>query len=177
MIISVVMTVVRLSTKEKKMGIDKSKMNSEVTSRLCNVMVNAQELVEDLEALQEIGLYKQQLKGQVRRTLQLCEEQVNRVFGVGFKKIQTAIKEGKSEEEIEELRKTVKIENAEMLKVYDMAVQSRNEYHALDFNERFLVLRILQDIREGNVKYVGNDLYYRIQSTEELNRLQDDSKD
>lgn len=167
------------------MAIDKSKINSEVTSRLCNVMVNCQELVEDLEALQEVGLFKQQLKGQVRRTFQLCEEQVNKVFGVGFKKVQKEVdlmkKDGHTREEIEakrdELLKEAEVSNREMLKVYDMVVRSREEYHDLDFNERLLVLRILDDIRHGNVKYVGSELYYRIQGTEELKRLQDDSKD
>lgn len=159
------------------MGIDKSKMNAEATSRLCNVMVNAQELVEDLEALEEAGLYKKNLKMQVKRTLKMCEQQVNKVFGVGFKKVQAAIKEGKTEEEVERLKETVELENKEMLKVYDAAVRSRNEYHNLDFNERLLVLRILDDIKYGNVKYVGSDLYYQIKNTEELKRLQDDSED
>lgn len=159
------------------MGIDKSKMDAEATSRLCNVMVNCQELVEDLEWLEEMGLFKQQLKSQVKRTGQLCMKQVDNVFGVEHRKVRKAIKAGKSKEEVDKIRQDAKLSNSGMLEIYDMASQSRWEYHRLDFNERLLVNRILKDIKNGNVKYLGSELYYKIESTEELNRLNDDNSD
>ena len=159
------------------MSLDKTKLDAKITSKLCNVLVNAQELVDDLEDLQEVGLFRQQLKGSVRNTLKICLDSVDKVFGVGQRKVIAAIKAKKSEDEIEAIRLDAELSNKEMLDVYEMAMKSRYEYRDLEFNERLLVLRVLKDIRGGNVKYLGDDLYYRIQSKEELAMLNNDSED
>lgn len=156
------------------MSIDKTKIDAKITSKLCNVLVNCQELVEDLEDLESVGLYRQNLKANTKNYLNLTLAQVDKVFGVGQRKVIEAIKAKKTEEEIEAIRQESQIENKELVHVYETAMKSRLEYRELEFNERLLVLRILQDIREGNVKYVGSELYYHIKSKDELTHVSKD---
>ena len=145
------------------MSINKKELNAEITSKLCNVLVNCQELIDDLEDMEEVNLFKNDLKNASKRLLEKLETQVNNVFGVGKKKLAQALRQGKSEEEISELVQEVKEEGREMVEIYDKAMKSRREYRELDFNERILVLRIIKDIRNDNVKFVGKELYYNIE--------------
>jgi len=145
--------------------------DAEATNKLCNVMLNCQELVDDLEDLQEMGLFKQSLKLAAKQLLNQTLTQVDKIFGVGQKKVFEAMKKNRPKEEIDKLKEQVKVENKEMLHFYEAAMQPRYDFKNLGFEERMLVTRVIKDIREGNVKYVGNELYLRIQSAKELKMI------
>lgn len=145
------------------MSIDETKLNNDITSKLCNVMVNCQELSEDLEDLEEIELYKKNLKMTAKKLSRLCMENVNDIFGVGQKDVIDAIRKKKSDKDVDKIRSKAKIKNEAMIHVYENAMKSRIEYSELTFDERLAVLKILKDVREGNVKYVGEELYYKIE--------------
>ena len=113
---------------------------------LCNIMVNAQELVEDLEAVEEMGLVRHDLKQNVKRTKELCEKSVNNVFGVGLKEFRLAQRSGASEEEIEKLKEKAQLTNHEMLILYDNQLQARKQFLQLSFHERAHPIEALKSL-------------------------------
>lgn len=132
--------------------IDKTKLQQEAISRLCNIMVNAQELIDDLEFMEEANLYKQNLKQSAKRLLEHCEHSVNNIFGVGYKEVTRAIKDGKTEEEVEEIKSKAEISNREILVIYDAAMKSRKEYRNLNLDERLQVLQIVEELKKTKKK-------------------------
>ena len=117
-------------------------------SRLCNVMINAQALFEDLEELESEGLFKQNLKSQTKSLLELLEKSIGQIYGVGHKEVMQAIKEGKSEEEVAEIRQKHNNANMDINNVYEAAMKSRKEYDQMSFEEKVMLPNILSELRK-----------------------------
>jgi hypothetical protein len=117
-------------------------------SRLCNVMINAQALFEDLESLEQEGLFKQNLKSHVKGLVVHLENATGQIYGVGHKEIIQAIKEGKSDEEVEEIRRKHNNANMDITRVYEAAMKSRREYDEMSFNEKLMLPNILSELRK-----------------------------
>lgn len=116
--------------------------------RLCNVMINAQALFEDLEELESEGLFKQNLKSQTNSLLGLLEKSIGQIYGVGHKEVMKAIKEGKSEEEVAEIRQKHNNANMDINNVYEAAMKSRKEYDQMSFEEKLMLPNILSELRK-----------------------------
>jgi len=117
-------------------------------SRLCNVMINAQALFEDLEELESEGLFKQNLKSQTKSLLELLEKSIGQIYGVGHKEVMQAIKEGKSDEEVAEIRLKHNNANMDITNVYEAAMKSRKEYDEMSFEEKLMLPNILTELRK-----------------------------
>lgn len=117
-------------------------------SRLCNVMINAQALFEDLEELESEGLFKQNLKSQTKSLICLLEKSIGQIYGVGHKEVMQAIREGKSEEEVAEIRLKHKNVNMDITNVYEAAMKSRKEYDEMSFEEKLMLPNILSELRK-----------------------------
>lgn len=117
-------------------------------SRLCNVMINAQALFEDLESLEQEGLFKQNLKSQTKSLMDLLEKSIGQIYGVGHKEVMQAIKEGKSDEEVAEIRQKHNNANMDITRVYEAATKSRKEYDEMSFEEKLMLPNILSELRK-----------------------------
>lgn len=117
-------------------------------SRLCNVMINAQALFEDLEELESEGLFKQNLKSKTKSLMELLEKSIGQIYGVGHKEVMQAIKEGKSDEEVAEIRLKHKNANMDITRVYEAAMKSRKEYDEMSFEEKLMLPNILSELRK-----------------------------
>ena len=129
--------------------LDKKKfIYKDQVSRLCNVMINAQALFEDLEELESEGLFKQNLKSQTKSLLELLEKSIGQIYGVGHKEVMQAIKEGKPEEEVAEIRQKHNNANMDINNVYEAAMKSRKEYDQMSFEEKLMLPNILTELRK-----------------------------
>ena len=111
-------------------------------------MINAQALFEDLEELESEGLFKQNLKSQTKSLLELLEKSIGQIYGVGHKEVMQAIKEGKSEEEVAEIRQKHNNANMDINNVYEAAMKSRKEYDQMSFEEKLMLPNILSELRK-----------------------------
>jgi hypothetical protein len=133
--------------------IDKKKFiyKDQVTT-LCNVMINAQALFDDLEDLEQEGLFKQYLKRLTKDLIAELEKSLGQIYGVGLKDIMKAIKDGKSSEELKEIRQAHRNANIDINLVYETAINSRKEYDKMSFEEKLMLTNILSELRKETKK-------------------------
>lgn len=148
--------------------IDSKKIaKSELVSRLCNLMVNTQDLIEDLEFMREKGLARNQLKQTAGRFQDECEKAIAGIFGAGYKDVQAkekelklAIREKKDaavildlNRQITDLKERDNIANKEILFVYDKSIEAKRYYNDLSLDERFTLTKLIEKLREGKVEF------------------------
>ena len=103
--------------------IDKSKLTEEmVINKLCNVLINSQELIEDLEDLEEANLFKQELKQNAKRLFVLLEKYVGDVMGSN--------------------------PDTDMVAMYEELMASRRDYRQLSLEDRIRVNTVLKIMRK-----------------------------
>jgi hypothetical protein len=129
--------------------INKSKLiYKDQVATLCNIMLNTQALVEDLETMEEEGLFKFGLKNSAKDFQKKAEASVNQIYGAGHQEILKAEKEGRPEEEIQKLMEQHKVTNMDITRVYEAAVESRKLFDSLTFEEKLNLTTIITELRK-----------------------------
>lgn len=109
-------------------------------STLCDIMINCQCLILDIERGEEDGLFKYDLKRAAKDFITILERSVNAIYGVGHKEIYDAINDGKPEEEIEALKEKHRDSNLEMIRVYEAILHSRKLFDSMSYSDKIMLI-------------------------------------
>lgn len=126
--------------------IDKKNLTKkDQVSTLCDIMVNCQCLILDIERAEESGLFRHDLKRAAKSFMAILEKSVDAVYGVGYKEVQQAIEDGRSEEEIQVLRDKHTDANREMIHVYEAIIESRKLFDSMPYSEK---IELINNVNE-----------------------------